>query len=586
MASVQQTMAAINSACRGMGGVYSDYSCAAVSWDDASRGQAADGQLSCWGENITDTYLKAKGGAPLFTVRSDNWNEKLGKVSTADVALVAGNHVPGGALAPVTLRSYLERAGEFGAYAGLDAAASLGSAALDAECSIRFQTTFLPVAAGGAAGRETLEFATEAYNYNTDSDAAPRNLLLLCTTQGAALQQDGVGAKRVFHHGIADGGEARRFWLEAERSDHKVGGAQAESTAERADAVQRGKATAAVIGTKAMGTRFNVLMTVQVPLQQAAPRAAVPSPAATGNGGKCPCGVLDCAFSAQPAVATATANSDVEPIVATHYAHDQLSNEQCAEFKEAFALFDKDGDGAITTKELGTVMRSLGQNPTEAELQDMINEVDQDGSGTIDFPGFLTLMARKMQDSDSEEEIQEAFRVFDKDGGGFISAAELRHVMTNLGEKLTDAEVDEMVRESDADGNGQVNYEEFVKLMMASGDSAVPVPPRPTAAAKRHGRANAARVSRGSDAGRLPPLAVTAPRRHAAEHITVTVVIYNTVVGGVPNEADVAAAVEDMERLYASCTATGRLEDAAFDFMKTGCVAPPAVTHHDVFPSD
>ncbi|CAG10181.1 unnamed protein product [Tetraodon nigroviridis] len=130
-----------------------------------------------------------------------------------------------------------------------------------------------------------------------------------------------------------------------------------------------------------------------------------------------------------------------------------------AEFKEAFSLFDKDGDGTITTKELGTVMRSLGQNPTEAELQDMINEVDADGNGTIDFPEFLTMMARKMKDTDSEEEIREAFRVFDKDGNGYISAAELRHVMTNLGEKLTDEEVDEMIREADIDGDGQVNYE-------------------------------------------------------------------------------------------------------------------------------
>ena len=103
----------------------------------------------------------------------------------------------------------------------------------------------------------------------------------------------------------------------------------------------------------------------------------------------------------------------------------------------------------------------------EAELADMINEVDADGNGTIDFPEFLTMMARKMKDTDSEEEILEAFKVFDKDGNGFISAAELRHIMTNLGEKLTDEEVDEMIREADIDGDGQINYEEFVKMMMS-----------------------------------------------------------------------------------------------------------------------
>ncbi|SCZ97333.1 BZ3500_MvSof-1268-A1-R1_Chr4-2g07143 [Microbotryum saponariae] len=147
---------------------------------------------------------------------------------------------------------------------------------------------------------------------------------------------------------------------------------------------------------------------------------------------------------------------------------DQLSEEQVSEFKEAFSLFDKDGDGTITTRELGTVMRSLGQNPTEAELQDMITEVDADGNGQIDFPEFLTMMARKMKDTDSEEEILEAFKVFDKDGNGFISSAELKHVMTNLGEKLTENEVAEMIREADADGDGQINYNEFCKMMMNS----------------------------------------------------------------------------------------------------------------------
>ena len=67
------------------------------------------------------------------------------------------------------------------------------------------------------------------------------------------------------------------------------------------------------------------------------------------------------------------------------------------------------------------------------------------------------MMARKMKDTDSEEEIREAFKVFDKDGNGYISAAELRHVMTNLGEKLSEAEVSEMIREADVDGDGQVS---------------------------------------------------------------------------------------------------------------------------------
>ncbi|GFP96520.1 calmodulin [Phtheirospermum japonicum] len=146
---------------------------------------------------------------------------------------------------------------------------------------------------------------------------------------------------------------------------------------------------------------------------------------------------------------------------------DKLTEEQIAEFKEAFSLFDKDGDGCITSKELGTVMRSLGQNPTEAELIDMIDEVDADRNGSIDFPEFLSLMARKMKDSDSEEELKEAFEVFDKDKDGFISAAELRHVMTNLGEKMTDEDVNDMIREADLDGDGVVSYEEFVKMMIA-----------------------------------------------------------------------------------------------------------------------
>ena len=70
--SVSETMRAINETCKSKGGVYKGYSCKVVSWDDVSRADGAGG-LSCWGSNITDTYLKSKSGAQLFTVRSDNW---------------------------------------------------------------------------------------------------------------------------------------------------------------------------------------------------------------------------------------------------------------------------------------------------------------------------------------------------------------------------------------------------------------------------------------------------------------------------------------------------------------------------------
>ncbi len=70
---------------------------------------------------------------------------------------------------------------------------------------------------------------------------------------------------------------------------------------------------------------------------------------------------------------------------------EQLTNEQIAELKEAFSLVDKDGDGSITAKELGTVQCSLGYNQTKAELQAMINEVNADGNGTLDFLEFCKI---------------------------------------------------------------------------------------------------------------------------------------------------------------------------------------------------
>ena len=92
----------------------------------------------------------------------------------------------------------------------------------------------------------------------------------------------------------------------------------------------------------------------------------------------------------------------------------QLSQEQISEFKEAFSLFDKHGNNTVAVSDLGVIMRSLGYNPTEADLQDMINQDDD----TIDFNKFKKIMGNMMNEGANEEELREAFRAFDKDGGG------------------------------------------------------------------------------------------------------------------------------------------------------------------------
>ncbi|RUS31974.1 calmodulin 1 [Jimgerdemannia flammicorona] len=185
---------------------------------------------------------------------------------------------------------------------------------------------------------------------------------------------------------------------------------------------------------------------------------------------------------------------------------DQLTNEQIAEYREAFNLFDKvymggggrqagivyvsyvtrkeltiprrslrdctnlqNHDGTISSTELDIVLKSFGQNETTAQLQEMINEVDADGDGRIDFSEFLTLMSRYVHTSSlketEEDDLREAFKVFDTDSNGLINSAELHQVLNSLGEKLTNDEVNEMIREVDLDGDGQINYKEFLKIM-------------------------------------------------------------------------------------------------------------------------
>ena len=146
---------------------------------------------------------------------------------------------------------------------------------------------------------------------------------------------------------------------------------------------------------------------------------------------------------------------------------DTLTTEQILEFREAFQAFDKDGNGSITTKELGTVMRSLGQNLSESEIKEIIDEVDEDKNGTIDFQEFLSLMARKMKIIDKEDELIDAFKTLDLDGTGKISKYQLRYIILSTESGFTGDDIEELLKITDVDDDGNIDLHDFIKILMS-----------------------------------------------------------------------------------------------------------------------
>lgn len=134
-------------------------------------------------------------------------------------------------------------------------------------------------------------------------------------------------------------------------------------------------------------------------------------------------------------------------------------------YKEAFELIDKNNDGEITLDELRNFFNGLGDKMTDADLQDMINEADVEGNGSITFDGFMALMNRKLRSEHVEEEIIETFKKFDQDNNGLIGPEDIYNLLQNFNQDITISEAEEMIRNIDIDDDGMVNYKEFVKMI-------------------------------------------------------------------------------------------------------------------------
>merc|ERR1711863_151147 len=151
-----------------------------------------------------------------------------------------------------------------------------------------------------------------------------------------------------------------------------------------------------------------------------------------------------------------------------------LANDEIKCLKVCFDLFDTKKQDFLSADDLGEIMRAMGFRPSEEELLTILHEVDEDGSGEIEFGEFCQLCATFLvEDPDLEtmkKELKDAFRIYDKEGQGFITNDTLRALIGELLAPLTDEELDGIIEELDEDGSGSMDFDEFCEMMMTGKD--------------------------------------------------------------------------------------------------------------------
>jgi len=143
---------------------------------------------------------------------------------------------------------------------------------------------------------------------------------------------------------------------------------------------------------------------------------------------------------------------------------DILKVEERKAYLEAFMAFDKNNSGVISNKDLIHALRRVGLNPTEVEVNEMINKIDNE-TRYINFTEFCQILVEKNTEVDLETEYKECFRVFHKDEEGCVPADELKFVLQYLPAKIKLDEINEMIETVDKNGDGKISYSEFRVMM-------------------------------------------------------------------------------------------------------------------------
>lgn len=145
------------------------------------------------------------------------------------------------------------------------------------------------------------------------------------------------------------------------------------------------------------------------------------------------------------------------------------------ELRRVFQMFDRNGDGRITKKELNDSLENMGIFIPDKELEQMIEKIDVNRDGCVDIDEFGALYQSIMDERDEDQDMREAFNVFDQNGDGFITVEELKSVLQSLGLKQgrTVEDCKNMIMKVDADGDGRVNFTEFKQMMRGGGFAAL-----------------------------------------------------------------------------------------------------------------
>jgi len=159
---------------------------------------------------------------------------------------------------------------------------------------------------------------------------------------------------------------------------------------------------------------------------------------------------------------------------------DEIQEATCLEVDDikvlfgCFQLFDVKKQDYLLAEEIDEVMRAMGFRPTAEELAELIEEIDEDGSGAIEFAEFAQLCAKFLvEDPDPETmraELKQAFRLFDKEATGFITMETFRGILAEVDSKLSEEDLDQIIAEIDEDGSGTMDFEEFCELMMTNAE--------------------------------------------------------------------------------------------------------------------